>query len=240
MLIQKERKAAHLLRAFTVCLILAAVSGHYLFGQWSFYRKTPEQEASLRMQVVACAQQYLGFNEQDGSHQRIVDLYNAHEPLAMDYTVQYTDSWCATFVSTIAIQCALTDIIPTECGCERQIGLFQEIGQWEESDRYIPLPGDIIYYDWDETKHGDCTGWSDHVGIVVGTKWPFLKVIEGNRDDCVMYRYLLLNDIQIRGYGLPDYTGKTSKKPAPLLSAEPVLFIPYWHCTEEAAGPHRP
>ena len=125
--------------------------------------------------------------------------------IAVGYVVQETDDWCATFVSAMAISCGLTDIIPTECGCQRQIGLFQELGTWEENDAAIPLPGDIIYYDWDSRSLGDCTGWADHVGIVVGTKWPFVKVIEGNKDDAVGYRIVLINDIHIRGYGRPDY-----------------------------------
>lgn len=188
-----------------VLCIAAAVAMHYLYDPWGFYWKVSEEEAQLRMQVVKTAETWLGANEADGSHQAIIDLYNSHEPLAMDYEVQYTDSWCATFVSAVAIQCDLTDLIPTECGCERQIGLFQDICCWVETDSTIPLPGDIIYYDWDEKMPGDCTGWSDHVGIVVGTKWPFVKVIEGNKDDSVAYRYILLNDVSIRGYGKPNY-----------------------------------
>lgn len=196
-----------------VLVVLGALAAHYLYDPWGFYWKVSDEEAALRMQVVEMAQSYLGCNEADGSHEQIIDLYNSHQPLAMNYTVQYTDSWCATFVSAVAIQCGLTDIIPTECGCERQIGLFQEIGCWEEFDGAVPLPGDIIYYDWDEKGLRDCTGWSDHVGIVVGTKWPFIKVIEGNKGDSVSYRCLLLNDIHIRGFGQPDYASRAKTEP---------------------------
>ena len=200
---QKLYRVACILCA--VILITAAVCGHYLFDPWGFYWKVSAEETALRLQVVEAAEGWLGANEADGSHQPIIDQYNAHEPLAVGYTVHYTDSWCSAFVSSIAIQCGLTDIIPTECGCQRHIGLFQEIGRWEEQDSAIPLPGDIIFYDWDETKPGDAAGWSDHVGIVVGTKWPFIKVIEGNYDDRVQYRIIPLWDIRIRGYGKPDY-----------------------------------
>lgn len=198
---RKERRFA----LAALVLFLGAIGLHYAMSDWGFYRKTGQQEADLRMQVVQTAEGWLGCEESNGSHKAIIDLYNAHEPLAMGYTVQYTDSWCATFVSTVSIQCGMTDILPAECGCERQIGLFQALGRWEERDNAIPLPGDVIYYDWDMTKPGECTGWSDHVGIVVGTKWPFVKVIEGNRDDAVRYRVLLLGDRTIRGYGRPDY-----------------------------------
>lgn len=210
---QEKQKTGKILRALAaVLLIAAAIAAHYLYDPWGFYWKVSEEEAALRMQVIQTAESWLGANEADGSHRPIIDQYNSHEPLAVDYTVQYTDSWCAAFVSSVAIQCGLTDIIPTECGCERHIGLFQEIGRWEENDNAIPLPGDIIFYDWDETRPGDSTGWSDHVGIVVGTKWPFVKVIEGNKDDSVSYRVILLGNTQIRGYGKPDYAA-TAKTP---------------------------
>lgn len=206
MLTLKKRKKGKRIAGFlAVLLIVGALAAHYLCAPWGFYWKVSEEEAAVRMRVVETAQSYLGCKEADGTHKAIIDLYNAHEPLPMGYAVQYTDSWCATFVSAVAIQCGLTDIIPAECSCQRQIGLLQDIGSWEEQDSAIPLPGDIIYYDWDYKGFGDSTGWADHVGIVVGTKWPFVKVIEGNKDDCVAYRIILLNDIHIRGFGQPDY-----------------------------------
>lgn len=191
-------------------VVLTALAAHYVLEPWGFYWKVSPEEASLRMSVVETAESFLGLNEEDGSYRVIVDRYNAQPSLPMDYTLTYEDSWCAAFVSTVALQANLTDIIPVECGCQRQIGLFQELERWEERDGIIPLPGDIIYYDWDNRRLGDCTGWADHVGIVVGTKWPFIKVIEGNRNDQVCYRYLPINDISIRGFGKPDYASKGS------------------------------
>lgn len=185
----------------TVLLLLYVVHGEY-----GFAREVSDEEAALRLQIVETAEEYLGCQESDGTHQPIIDLYNSHEPLAQGYTVQYEDDWCAAFGSAMAISCNLTDIIPTECGCQRQIGLFQELNRWEEDDGYTPLPGDYIYYAWGESPFGDCTGWADHVGIVVGTLGPFIKVIEGNKDDAVAYRYILVGDPQIRGYGLPNYS----------------------------------
>lgn len=186
-------------------MVIAAVAAHYLWDPWGFYWRVSPAEAALRMELVQTAETYLGTREGDAGHQKILDIYNTHEPLAVGYVVQETDDWCATFVSAMAIQCGLTEILPTECGCQRQIDLFEALGTWEESDSAVPLPGDIIYYDWDSKSLRDCTGWADHVGIVVGTKWPFIKVIEGNKNDAVGYRIILINDIHIRGYGKPDY-----------------------------------
>lgn len=163
---------------------------------------SPEDQ---RAKLLSEAVHSLGIAEGTDAHHTIIDGYNAHEPLAQGYEVKYDDDWCATFVSFCAIEAGLTDRIPTECSCQRQIGLWQEIGRWQEEDSYLPLPGDIIYYDWDVRTLGDSTGWSDHVGIVVGTHGPFIKVIEGNKDDVVGYRYIIRWDPTIRGYGMPDY-----------------------------------
>lgn len=206
-------KKERILALVVLGLFLGAVGLHYRFGSWGFYRVCPEKEAALRLQVVRTAEGWLGYNEGDSSHKTIIDLYNTQEVLPVDYVVQYTDSWCAAYVSAVALQCGLTDIIPPECGCERQIGLWQALGRWEENDDAIPLPGDLIYYNWDTTKQGENTGWSDHVGIVVGTKWPFVKIIEGNKNDAVTYRVILLGDKTIRGFGKPDYAHKENNTP---------------------------
>lgn len=193
---------------FGVLALLVLCCGIYIFllpGQ----EELEENEAKLRQDFVDTAITWLGCKESDGSHKPIIDIYNAHEPLAQNYLVKYDDSWCATFVSAVAIQCGLTDIIPTECGCQRQIVLFQSLDRWEEDDDYLPAVGDIIYYSSSGASFlHDNTGWSDHVGIVVSVYGKTIKVIEGNHNNKVGYRYILAGDSKIRGYGLPDYTSK--------------------------------
>ena len=195
-----------------LAVILLLICGTWIFlkyTSWGFSTPMSVAETALRTQVVISAESWLGTREGDDNHARILEIYNNHTPLAQGYLVTDTDNWCATFSSAIAIDCKLADIIPTECGCQRQITLWQELGRWEENDNYMPNPGDYIYYAWDERfSFGDCTGWADHVGIVVGTAGPFIKVIEGNRNDSVTYRIILRGDWQIRGYGLPDYASK--------------------------------
>ncbi len=175
---------------------------------YGFARSLSQEEAELRMQLVTSAEKWLGANEADGTHRPIIDLYNTQSSLPLGYSVTYEDSWCAAFGTVAAMDAGLTDIIPPECGCQRQIALFMELGHWEEDDNYLPLPGDYIFYAWEDTFFGDCTGWADHVGIVAGTWGPFIKVIEGNKEDAVDHRFILRNDPSIRGFGLPDYTSK--------------------------------
>lgn len=202
------KKLIALLLAMT--LIIGGGIVYYLeFAEYGFAREVSAREKELRQEIVATAENWLGVQEGDAGHEKIVQAYNAHEPLAQGYEVTTSDNWCAAFASVAAIEAGLTDIIPTECGCERQIGLWQALGRWEEDDTYIPLPGDYIYYAWNEGfDFGDCTGWADHVGIVVGTAGPFIKVIEGNWSDSVTYHYVLRWDHQVRGFGLPDYASK--------------------------------
>lgn len=210
----KTKRKALVVPAVILAAAIFLVTGFFLFlhfVDWGFARTVPFTEQLLRLHTVHTAEKWLGVKEINGGHEQIIQIYNSHEPLAQGYAVTAEDSWCAAFGSAVAIRCNLTDIVPTECGCERQIGLWKEIGRWEENDNYMPLPGDYIYYAWDEGwNFGDCTGWADHVGIVVGTAGPFIKVIEGNKDDKVDYRIILRGNYQIRGFGLPDYASKLS------------------------------
>lgn len=176
---------------------------------------TGETVNQLRARIVNRAISYLGCNEADGSHKKIIDLYNSQNPLPVGYKVTYSDAWCDAFASAVAVAENLTDIIPTECGCERHIALFKKIGRWVEDDAYVPAPGDYIFYDWDDSGSGDNTGGADHVGIVVSVSGSTIKVIEGNKSDAVGYRNISANGRYIRGYGVPDYEGKASASSPP-------------------------
>lgn len=182
---------------------------------------------SERHNLVNTAVSFIGCKESNGTHKKIIDIYNAHKPLARGYKVKYTDSWCATFVSAMAIKCGLTDIIPTECGCGPMIDLFKKLGAWQENDAYTPKPGDIIFYDWQDNGQGDNTGWSDHVGIVEKVSGKTIQVIEGNKSNAVGRRNLQVNGRYIRGYGVPKF--KENAKSAQFKIGDIVNF---------AGGPH--
>ena len=169
----------------------------------------------LASKVVAQAQAWVGKNEYDGSHREIIDIYNSHKPLARGYAVKYTDAWCSTFVSAVAINLGYTDIIPTECGCEKHVQLFKNIGSWVENENRTPNPGDIIFYDWEDNGSGDNQGNSDHVGIVEKVSGSTITVIEGNISNAVGRRNLQVNGRYIRGYGVPKYDAETQPAPQP-------------------------
>ena len=161
---------------------------------------------ATREQIVKQAQAWLGRKESNGTHKLIIDIYNAHTPLARGYKVKYTDEWCATFVSAVSIKCEATDIIPTECSCTKMIELFKSISSWMETDSYTPKPGDIMFYDWEDTGKGECTGAPNHVGIVEEVSGGIITVIEGNKGEAVARRKIEVNGRYIRGYGIPKYT----------------------------------
>lgn len=169
-------------------------------------------ETQIRQKVVNQAKSWLGCKESDGSHRKIIDLYNSHKPLARSYAVKYTDAWCATFVSATSIACGYTDIMPTECGCGKMIELYQKLGRWEENDAYKPEPGDVVFYDWDDNGVGDNKGASDHVGIVEKVVGTTITVIEGNCSNSVKRREIQVNGRYIRGYGLPAFEKKATKE----------------------------
>lgn len=171
-----------------------------------------------RQDIVKQAESWIGKKESDGSHKIIIDTYNKHKPLARGYKVKYTDAWCATFVSAVSIAQGATSIIPTECGCGQMIELFKQLGCWVEDDSYIPSPGDIMFYDWDDNGNGDNKGYPEHVGIVQKVSGSALYVIEGNYSNSVKVRRLVVNGKYIRGYGIPKYLEKIEVQPTPVKS----------------------
>ena len=174
----------------------------------------------MRTRLLEQARAWLGYNEADGSHKKIIDIYNAHTPLARGYKVKYTDAWCATFVSAVAIQAGLAAIVPIECGCGQMVELYKKKGCWVEDDKYVPIPGDIIFYDWEDTGWGDNKGWPDHVGIVEKVANNQITVIEGNYSNSVKRRYINVNAKLIRGYGVPNYGKEPEEDKEPIGEAE--------------------
>ena len=183
--------------------------------------------AKYASNVVKQAQAWIGKNESNGSHREIVDVYNSHKPLARGYAVKYTDAWCATFVSAVAIKVGYTDIMPTECSCPKMIELYKKLGVWVENDAAIPQPGWILFYDWDDNGSGDTTGDAEHVGIVEKVVGNTITVIEGNYSNSVKRRNISVNGRYIRGYAVPKYDAETTSDPAPVVSEKTsVVTIP--------------
>ena len=183
-------------------------------------------ENEIRQKVVSTAKKYLGCKESDGSHKKFIDRYNAFQPLPRNHKMTYTAAWCATFVSAIAIECGLADIMPVECGCGYMIARYKALGRWREDENYIPKAGDVIFYDWQDGKdfaRTDNLGAPEHVGIVTGAADGIISVIEGNKQDAVAFRTVAVNGRYIRGFGLPNYASKATVAHSP----KPKAKCPY-------------
>ena len=182
-------------------------------------------EKELRQKVVSTAEAWLGTRELSDKHYEMLAIYNAQSPLPRGTRMQATWPWCAMFVSVVSLQCGLRGIMPTECGCPGMVRLYQELGRWVENDAYVPSPGDVIFYDWQDSGDGDNAGQPDHVGIVAACDGQTMTIIEGNCDNAVKTRSLAVNARFIRGYGCPDYASRADGaelQPEPTPAPEPT------------------
>ena len=161
--------------------------------------------------VVEQAKAWLGLKESDGSYKVILDTYNSQAKLPRGYRMTTKDPWCATFVSSVAIKLGYTDIIPTECSCSKMIELLKKLGSFVEADAYVPKPGDILFYDWQDNGVGDNKNGPDHVGVVERVEGNTITVIEGNYSESVKRRNIAVNGKYIRGYGVPKYDKEPAK-----------------------------
>ena len=168
--------------------------------------------ATTRETIIKQAQAWLGRNEKDGTHKVIIDTYNSHKPLARGYAVKYTDEWCATFITALAIKCNATDIIPKECSCSKMIELAKSKGIWVEADNYKPTTADLILYYWSDNGVGDCSSGANHIGIVEKVEGNTITVIEGNKGEAVARRNIAVNGRYIRGFIVPKYTAAAKKE----------------------------
>lgn len=167
--------------------------------------------ANTASNFVKQAKAWKGCKESDGTHKKIIDVYNARKPLPREYKVKYNDAWCATYVSAVAIKSGCEDIIPIECSCNKMIEIAKAKGIFVENENRKPNVGDICFYDWDDNGKGDCKGGSEHVGIVVDVSRETFTVIEGNYSNRVKERSLAINGRYIRGFAVPKFKKEVSK-----------------------------
>lgn len=166
--------------------------------------------------VVKLAKSWIGKNEKDGSHKEIIDIYNSQKALPQGlprgHKMSYSEPWCAATMSAIAVALGYTDIIPTECSCNKLIELAKKMGIWVEDESVTPEPAWFVVYDWDDSGKGDNTGRADHVGVIETVINGEITAIEGNYKNAVGRRPLEVNGKYIRGYIAPKYD--TEDKPA--------------------------
>lgn len=152
-------------------------------------------ESELRMRLCAAAESYLGCNEADGSHRRIIDRYNRIVPLPRGYALSYDDPWCAAFVSVIGAETGAERAVPPECSCPAMLRAYAAAGRTAQRGAAVQA-GDIVMYGSAE---------AEHVGIITAVTGDNLRTVEGNLSDAVGARSLDRHDSRILCFCLPDY-----------------------------------
>ena len=185
---------------------------------------------TAREAVVKQAQAWLGCNEADGSFKKIIDTYNNYKPWEHQSTCRrcnmlYEWHWCQCFVSAVFIKAGYASICPLEISCFYAVEAAKKMGIWVENDGYIPSPGDIIEYDWQDSGVGENYGAPDHTGIVevVNRDAGTITLIEGNCSEMVKRRTIAINGRYIRGWIVPKYPASSSVSEQPKQDETPVV-----------------
>ena len=114
------------------------------------------------------------------------------------YGYRYGD-WCAMFAAFCLHYADIPQsYMPYDANCGTWVDLLKATGQFRTPDEYTPVPGDIIFFDYNNTAQ------ADHVGIVstVDTESGKLTAIEGNHTRTVDTFKYFLSESDILGYGV--------------------------------------
>lgn len=152
-------------------------------------------------QVIKIALKYLGAKQYGSVHKALIDRYNSVSPRPSGYKMTYDDAWCDAFVTAVADEAGISDLIGRECGVERHIKLFKDKGIW--LGRVRPAVGDLVTMDWDGG------GFADHIGFVAEVSGDKFRTIEGNWNNSVGQSYFGWSDWRIKGFARPKY-GKSN------------------------------
>ena len=167
-------------RAFT------NVNGQRVYGAFS---------EGGRTNAVNQARSWVGCRESNGSHKKIIDVYNKYGPKYGK--VGYSAAWCATFVSAVAIATNNTSVIPVDCYCPRMLNNF---AKKTRDKKFTPQGGDVVFYDWNWNKV------PDHVGMIESVNGDSVTAIEGNYSDSVKRRTFKKGYSLLLAYCLPSYS----------------------------------
>lgn len=147
--------------------------------------------------VIAIAESQLGYAE---STQNYIVTADGEVKGITRYGQWYGDSygdWCATFVSFCLSYAGIPETsVPYAEDCAAWVDLLTSSGLFYPVGSYLPLKGDIVFFD----KDGD--GTSDYVGLVAESSdsGASLRVIGGDDNNIVQYSDYGSTDPAIFGY----------------------------------------
>lgn len=114
--------------------------------------------------------------------------------------------WCAMFVSFCLNYADIpTQAFPREASCQQWIEDLTDLDLYREAESYIPTPGDLIFFNWDEESDSDHVGLVEEVVLDEKGNCKEIKTIEGNSSNKVQRVTYDWGDPSIMGYGeLPE------------------------------------
>lgn len=159
--------------------------------------------------VLNQARAMLGVSQYSQGHQRLINEYNSVVPVPVGYLVNADDDWCDVFVTTMFDRVSASHLIGRECGVERHIAIFKQLGIWIEDGSTTPRIGDIITFSW-RTNSQPNNSWGDHIGIVESVTNGVITTIEGNSNRQVRRNTYPVGHGNIRGFARPKYGQESS------------------------------
>jgi hypothetical protein len=153
--------------------------------------------------VVSIAESQLGYRESERNYAVWEDnSVHGYTRYGAWYEMPYAD-WCGMFAS-FCLDYAGVEGMPYHYGVRPWIEQLSapELDLYRSAAEYTPIPGDLVFFDWEQD------GLSDHVGIVyeitdaTETESAKLRTIEGNSSNCVQICTYDLDDGRLLGYSM--------------------------------------
>lgn len=168
-------------------------------------------DTELRQSVVSKASLYIGCEKGSEKHKEMIDFYNdncrdSQGRLPRGYRVSYTDSYCATAVSSWWCMANVGDIVPFECGVQEMVNKASTMGIWVENDNFVPQIGDAIVFSWGGKENAENTGYAKHIALISGVDGCTIHTINPNTNGGKTERTdFEVGDKDIRGFICPKY-----------------------------------
>lgn len=155
----------------------------------------------IRSDLLAIAQTQLGYAESETDFIYVDDQPKGYTRYGAWFDAPYED-WCAMFASFCLHYAGISDEFPLSGNVPDWIDTLKTIGAYRSAGDYLPMPGDLIFFDWDADEN------ADHVGLVAQANANAAEILlslttmEGNVENQVAYRqYALPEDTRIMGFG---------------------------------------
>ena len=155
-----------------------------------------------RENIVEIAKSQLGYHESDRNF--VIDdegKLQGYTRYGHWYGSRYED-WCAMFVAFVLNYADITEYtVPRSGNCENWKNRLIGMSAYEKRDDYVPQAGDLIFFDWKDSKTNKRDGEADHIGIVTSVSGNTVYTIEGNSGRAVSRQEYALDSKDILGYG---------------------------------------